>query len=218
MPQGNADFQVERTPRKAVDRSITDTRKAAVWSTRWQHANALDCFYEIGHMEAQLQYALAAQELRRLAGVPFNFAWPIPTALAMVELLDAYLALPDSRRNVRALATNFRRMLCDALDGLRLEQTLRDGKTLYTELTVKQVNGGALYSLYNAAFIAIRTAGTMTAAAWAIRVEANRFAALIAPDFPTLAELLVASQNGDLRVERPDAAAILRDASRRRPS
>jgi hypothetical protein len=41
-----------------------------------------------------------------------------------------------------------------------------------------------------------------------VRVEANRFAKLIEPDFPTLAELLVLSQNADYRVEMPDPAGF----------
>ncbi len=81
-----------------------------------------------------------------------------------------------------------------------------DDKALTRFIRLRDASIASTFIVYNACLGGAHTAGALTGGAFAVRCEVNRFAKLIEPDFPTLAELLIAAQNGETMVERPNAA------------
>ena len=164
-------------------------------------------------MDLQLKYRLCAAELRRAATVQIALEVEIPTALSMLELIDAYLAArgpasPENRHGTRATVLAFRKTVADTIAGLQLEGVLRRGETLLSELQFPHATAAALFVIYNACLGGVHTVGKLNGGAWAVRVEVNRFAQRIEGKFPTMAELLIAAQNGDDRVDTPDPAIV----------
>jgi hypothetical protein len=164
-------------------------------------------------MNTQLQYQLAGAELRRAAQVTINLTATIPTTLAMLELLEKYLAdrpLSPSARTTgtRATVLAFRQTTNDLIASMQLENVLRRGETLSTAIAYPNASAASLFVIYNACLGGAHSIGKLTAASWAVRVEVNRFLQLIDGQFPTMAELLLLAQNGELRTDAPDPAAF----------
>lgn len=161
-------------------------------------------------MDLQLKYQLAGAELRRASRVSISLTVQIPTALAMVELIDAFLAarVPTSVSKTRATVVAFREKITETLATFRLEETLRNRATLSSKaIAFPNVSAAAMFVVYNACLGGAHTLGKLTASAWAVRVEVNRFAELIEGNFPTMAELLTLAQS-DERVDAPDPAGF----------
>ena len=160
-------------------------------------------------MDLQLKYQLAGAELRRASRVPVSLTIQIPTALAMVELIETFLAarVPAHVSKTRATVIAFRESLTETLASLRLEENLRNRKPVSSAIAFPTANAAAIFVIYNACLGGAHTLGKLTASAWAVRVEVNRFAELIEGEFPTMAELLTLAQS-DERVESPDPAGF----------